>query len=154
MYPEELEKAEPITTTQGVVLGDVEFDVGEIGTRFFRELRDNKRIMGIRCGTCGTVYVPPRNTCRECFEKLEDWVEVGSGGTLETFTVVHTPVAHQPAELPYVLGIIKLDGADTGLVHLVWAEDLGELEPGMRLEAVFREERQGNINDILHFTSV
>jgi len=152
MYPEELESREPITTTQGVVLADVEFDVGEIGTSFFKELRDNKRIFGIKCKACGMVYVPPRNTCRECFEKLEEWVEVGDQGTLETFTVVYMPTAHQPAELPYALGIIKLDGADTGLVHLVEAGDLDELESGMRLKAVFRQEREGNIHDILHFT--
>jgi uncharacterized OB-fold protein len=152
MYPEELENREPITSTQGVVLGDIEFDVGEIGARFFKELRDNKKVFGIRCKTCDRVYVPPRFTCRECFNKLEDWVEVGSRGFLVTFTIVYTPVASQPAENPYALGVIKLDGADTGFVHLIGGTDLDRIKVGMRLEVVFKEEREGNIHDIEYFT--
>jgi len=57
----------------------------------------------------------------------------------------------QPHQPPYALGIIKLDGAGSGLVHL-----LGEIEPedirvGMRVQAVFREVREGNYLDIKYF---
>ena len=150
-YPDELENREPIVAVQGMVLSDVTFDVGEIGTRFFAELRDNKKIYGIECRKCKRVYVPPRNSCKECFDKLVDWVEVGDEGTLITFTTVYAPVANQPKDPPFTLGIIQLDGADTGLVHLVEGRDPGRLQPGMRLRAVFREIREGNIRDIVHF---
>ena len=151
IYPEELENIEPITSEQGVVLSNVEFDVGEIGTRFFKELRDNKKIFGIRCKNCNRVYVPPRNSCKECFAKLEEWVEVGDQGTLVTFTTVYVPVANQPADTPYNLGVIKMDGADTGLVHLIEEPDIDKLKSGMRLRAVFRNKTEGNIHDIMHF---
>jgi uncharacterized OB-fold protein len=151
MYPEELENAQAIMSKQLVVLSDVEFDVGEIGTRFFAELRDNRRILGIRCPRCDTVYVPPRLTCKRCFGKLDEWVEVGPEGTLLASTTVYAPVANPPAEAPYTLAVIKLDGADTGLVHLVEEVDPARLEEGTRLRAVFRENREGNIRDIDRF---
>ncbi|MNT99078.1 hypothetical protein D3C72_2418330 [compost metagenome] len=57
----------------------------------------------------------------------------------------------QQMPLPYVVGLIKLDGADTALVHY-----LGEVVPeavkvGMRVRAVLAEERHGNIWDIRYF---
>lgn len=149
MYSSELERGKPITSNQGVVLSDVEFEPGEICTRFFSELMDG-RVFGVRCDECGVTYVPPRNSCQRCFAKLEQWVELPGEGELVTFTVVRSPAAIQPAETPYVLGIIKLDGADTGLVHLVSC-DPETVEPGMRLRAVFADERHGNIRDISHF---
>jgi uncharacterized OB-fold protein len=49
------------------------------------------------------------------------------------------------------MGIVKLDGADTGLVHLLGGVDIGKLRVGMRMQAVFREKRQGNYLDIEYF---
>jgi len=43
------------------------------------------------------------------------------------------------------------DGADTGLAHLVAEYREGELRSGLRVEAVFREERKGDILDICYF---
>jgi uncharacterized OB-fold protein len=50
------------------------------------------------------------------------------------------------------MGIIKLDGSDTGLVHLIGGVDIEEIKSGMRLKPVFRDERKGNLLDILYFT--
>ena len=36
---------------------------GATGTKFLKEIRDNKKIMGIKCPSCGKVYVPPRLHC-------------------------------------------------------------------------------------------
>ncbi|MBU1672593.1 MAG: Zn-ribbon domain-containing OB-fold protein [Actinobacteria bacterium] len=151
MYPTELENATVITSRQKVVLSDVVFDVGEIGSRFFAELRDGPRIMGVRCPVCLKIYVPPRPTCAGCFEPLSDWVEVSPEGTLLASTTVYAPVANPPAEPPYTLAVVRLDGADTGIVHLVDEVDPARLTEGTRVRAVFREAREGNIRDIEHF---
>ncbi len=124
---------------------------GPIATRFFLELRDNQRIMGIRCPTCGIVYVPPETTCGACFENLEEWVEVGQQGVLQSYTVSHyaLPAHLSPGLIIYAL--IKLDGADTGFLHILGEVENGALQIGMKMEAVFREERVGNILDIKYF---
>jgi uncharacterized OB-fold protein len=57
--------------------------------------------------------------------------------------------------LPVAYGIIKLDGADTGFVHMLGEVDLDKIKIGMRVKAVFREdERKGNILDINYFKPV
>jgi len=127
------------------------YTAGKVGSQFLIELRDNKRFMGIKCPTCNRVYVPPRSTCKECFGQLDQWVEVGDKGTLLTYTVVHQPYPAQPLETPFAYGIVQLDGADTGFVHLLGEVDFDQLKIGMRVQAVFKEERVADILDIKYF---
>ena len=127
------------------------YSAGAVGSRFLIELRDKKRIMGTRCPTCNRVYVPARSICKDCFGQLDEFVEVSDKGTLLTYTVCNQPNPVQPVEPPVVYGIVQLDGADTGFVHI-----LGEVEPeqiriGMRVQAVFKEEREASILDIRYF---
>ena len=151
MFPRELEETEPVVIRQPGMFSDTLFDVGVIDRRFFAELRDSKKIMGIRCPTCNRVYVPPRISCKKCFSELKEWVEVSDKGTLLTYTIVYEPGFHQPMEPPYAIGIILLDGADTGLVHCLGEVAPEQLRIGMRVQAVFKEEREGNILDIKYF---
>jgi uncharacterized OB-fold protein len=125
--------------------------VGQVGSRFLRELRDNKKIMGIRCPTCNHVLVPPRATCAKCFSKLKEWVEVSDKGTLISYTIVNYQELYHPVKTPFVYGVIQLDGADTGLVHILGELDFKKLGIGMRVQAIFKEERKGDIRDIMYF---
>jgi hypothetical protein len=70
--------------------------------------------------------------------------------------VVHDRVRRRgrsPADLPVTYGLVRLDGADTVLLHVVL--DVGDepLEIGRRVEAVLRpvEDRTGSILDIEGF---
>jgi hypothetical protein len=148
-----LEGLEPVVVHQDLKV-PYRYSMGATTSRFFIEIRDNQRIMGIRCPRCNVVFVPPRTTCARCFSQLHDWVEVGTRGTLETYTQVHYSTPVQPAAAPFYYGVIKLDGADTGLAHRIG--DLAGKEPriGMRVRAIFREERKGNMLDILYFKPV
>jgi len=128
--------------------------MGATTSRFFIEIRDNQKITGIRCPHCNVVFVPPRTTCGRCFAQLHEWVEVGPQGTLETYAQVRYSTPVQPAAAPFYYGIIKLDGADTGLPHMVGGLMGKEPRIGMRVQAVFREERKGNMLDILYFKPV
>jgi len=124
---------------------------GPVATRFYDALEGERKILGLRCPACRKVFVPPRGTCGACFREMDQWEEVGPGGELLNYTVVHYTEPIQPMPAPLVYGIIRLDGADTGLVHM-----LGELDPaavriGMRVTAVFASEPQGNILDIRYF---
>lgn len=125
---------------------------GETGTRYLTSLRDEKRFLGTRCPRCGIVYHIPRRNCPDCFEECSEWVELGPAGTLETFTVVrrHHPQL-SPLPLPFGYGIIKLEGADTGFLHLLYEFEEGELAMGAGVEPVFSEERDANILDVKYF---
>ena len=135
----------------GRIIMPYRYAVGATGSRFFVELRDNKRIMGIKCPSCKRVYVPPRSTCMHCFEKLNEWVDLPAKGVLQTFTSVHYSLSVHPVPAPLMYGIVILDGASTGLTHFISEAETEELKIGMRMEAVFSEERRGTILDIAYF---
>lgn len=128
------------------------YSAGATGSRFLMELRDNKKIMGTRCPACNQVYVPARSVCKHCFGQLGEWVEVSDVGTVQTYTVAGRPNGVQPLEPPIIHGIILLDGASTGLVHMLSGVAFEDLAIGLRVKAVFAEKRSGSILDIGYFT--
>jgi len=126
--------------------------VGKVGSRFYKQIRDNCKICGTKCPRCKRVFVPPRETCPRCYCNMSEWVEVSNTGTLLTYTVTRYAVPSiQPQKPPFALGIIKLDGADTGMVHLLGEVELSAIRVGMRVKAVFEEVRQGSYLDIRYF---
>ena len=127
------------------------YTAGGVGSKFLIALRDKKKIMGTRCPTCNRVYVPARSVCKDCFGQLDEWVEVSDKGTLLTYTVYPQSSRVLPVEPPIVYGIIQLDGADTGIVHMLGEVDLEQLRIGMRVQAVFKEKREASILDIRYF---
>lgn len=128
--------------------------VGEVGSRFFIELRDHQKIWGRRCPSCKKVVVPARKLCGQCFCQTSDWVEVSDEGTIQTYTVVRYPSDIQPLNQPYGIAVIRLDGADTGMAHLLFGSNPENWRIGMRVKAVFKEQRVGNILDINYFQPI
>ena len=149
----ESQTAEIVMIPQDITVPYV-YSMGAIGSRFFVELRDNKKIMAIKCPQCNRVYVPPRLTCARCFVNMEEWVELDGKGALLTYTMVNYPLPIHPVEAPFAYGVIKLDGADTGLTHMLGEVDFADIKIGMRLEPVFKENREGDILDIKYFRPV
>jgi len=131
------------------------YAAGRYFTHFFREIKDNKRILGVRCAKCRKVYLPPRPFCGECHSRMEDWIEVGPEGTLVGFTVVyfsfHDASLGGVRPTPFGAGLIQLDGADTSLNHYLGESNVANLRIGMRVRPIFKEKREGNISDILYF---
>lgn len=125
---------------------------GETLTGFFNETRENKRLMGARCTKCKGVMVPPMAICGKCYTATEkDWFPVSDHGQLVAHTVVYLPFPGQPTEPPYVYGMIKLDGVNTQYPHLIKEIEYDQIKVGMRLQAVWNEERNGDLYDIKHF---
>jgi len=116
-------------------------------------LRDEQKILGVRCEKCNKVYWPPRMTCGRCFSQLseDNLLEIGPTGTLETYTLVTYTEPVHPRKAPFIYGIVKLDGADTGIAHFIDGVDYTQLHIGMRMQPVFKEERKANILDIAYF---
>lgn len=138
------------------IVANCRYYVGKVGSRFYRELDEERKITGVNCKTCGKVFWPPRATCGKCFGVLTeaDMVEIGPEGTLETFTKINYTEPVHPDGCTQVYGIVKLDGADTGMAHMIQVEDYDSLETGMRLKPVFSESPNGNILDIKYFEPI
>jgi uncharacterized OB-fold protein len=142
-------------TVEGKLALPYSYFAGRVGSKFLTTIRDEKKILGIRCSKCKKVFVPPRQTCDVCLEDIRDnWVDVQNRGEVTNFTVVRYNDKHLPRKAPYVLAMIRLDGADTSLVHIVEGVDVDKTKVGMKVRAVFAKETTGTLLDIDHFEPV
>jgi uncharacterized OB-fold protein len=125
---------------------------GKVGSKFITTLRDQKKILGIRCQQCNKVFIPPRQTCALCLEDIrENWVELKNEGEVTNYTVVRYDDKHLPRKAPFILAMIKLDGADTPLVHILEGVSPEEIRIGLKVQPVFAKEPTNTILDIDHF---
>jgi uncharacterized protein len=128
---------------------------GEIIGRFLAGLRDQRRIWGQRVPGQG-VIVPPLGYGETDAADGGEWVAVANTGTVAAVAVVHEAVEGlHPAAAPFAFVLVRLDGADTALPHVV-TEGVDRVRVGSRVEAVWRPngERVGSIRDIAGFRPV
>ena len=118
--------------------------------KFLTALRDEKKILGLRCSKCGRVTVPPQEFCPTCYTKNSEFIELPDEGIVVAFSEVRVPVFSAPADPPYVIGFIKIEGADTCLIHRILAP-ADQVKPGAKVKAKWKEEREGTILDIEGF---
>ena len=123
--------------------------VGPVLGRFLGGLREC-RIEGIRARD-GRVLVPPQEYDPVTAEALEQWVPVGPGGVVASWAWIAQPLPKQPLRRPFAWALIRLDGADTALLHVVDAGDAGVMRTSMRVTMRWRPERVGDIRDIESF---
>ena len=92
---------------------------GQTIGRFLAGLKEQKTIWGQRVAGLGVV-VPPLGYSEADGSAAGEWVEVGTAGTVTAIAVVHEPIAgFHPSERPFAYVLVKLDGADTALAHVV-----------------------------------
>ena len=120
--------------------------VGKVLGKFFAALRE-RRILGVR-GSDGRVLVPPQEYDPVTAETLEDLVPVGNAGVVVSWAWIEKPSPKQPLAGPFAWALIRLDGADTALLHAIDAGNPSRLRTGMRVQARWRAEREGSIRDI------
>jgi uncharacterized OB-fold protein len=123
--------------------------VGETLGGFFTGLRDG-RIEGITADG-GTVIVPPTEYDPFSGRPTGERVTVSDAGTVTTWCWVSEPLPHHLLDRPFAFALVKLDGADTALLHYVDAKTMEAMSTGMRVRAVWRSERHGHITDIAAF---
>ena len=125
---------------------------GRVGSTFITTIRDKNKIMGVKCNTCNKVFVPPRQTCERCLEDIRDnWVELGNSGEVVNYTVVRYDDKHLPRKAPFAMAMVKLDGADTPMVHILEGVDIDKVQIGAKVKAIFAEKTTNTILDIDHF---
>jgi len=117
-------------------------------SKFFLELKNNKKILGTKCKKCGKVWMPPRVNCSDCYEDT-DWIEVQPSGKILTSTIAWYTTSAFIKNVPYGMAFIKLDGASTGMLQGVFSENLvpSKIKRGKRVKAVFNKNRQGKMTD-------
>jgi len=112
-------------------------------------LRD-RRIEGVRTPS-GKVLVPPLEYDPETSDALEEFVEVGQSGVVTSWAWVGQPRQTDLLDHPFAWALVRLDGADTSLLHMVDAGHESQMSTGMRVRVRWREQTNGEIQDIACF---
>lgn len=129
---------------------EIEFDytrsLGPILGPFMTALRE-RRILGTR-GSDGRVHAPPVEYDPLTHAPLTELVEVSATGTVLTWSWQPEPRTGQPLGHPFAWALIRLDGADTPMLHAVDGGAPAAMSTGMRVRARWAAEPAGHIRDI------
>lgn len=123
--------------------------LGTVQGRFATELR-GRRIVGVR-GSDGRVHVPPVEFDPVNAQPLSDFVEVGHEGTVVSWSWMADAIDGQPLTGSFAWALIKLDGADTPLLHAVDVPSAEDMRTGMRVRVRWSQQRGHGIRDIACF---
>lgn len=149
--PEPLPEAVPesdVLTAPNVIEYPFSRTTGPVIGAFFTALREGF-IVGIKSAD-GRVIVPPVEYDPVTAEDLTEIVEVGDTGEVLTWAWVSEPLTGQPLDRPFAFALVRLDGADTSMLHAVDAGSIDAMRTGMRVTVRWRDEaeREGHILDI------
>jgi len=125
--------------------------VGPVIGGFLTGLRDGT-LLGVK-GSNGVVIVPPTEYDPATGDDTGEMVEVGPGGVVESWAWVSHPLPKHPLSRPFAWALIRLDGADTAMLHVVDSGGPDALATGDRVTVRFRPtaERIGAMADIEAF---
>lgn len=126
--------------------------VGKVVGTFLAGLKEG-RILGTRTAS-GKVLVPPSEFDPDTGDTLDELSDVADEGVITTWAWVGEPRDKHPLQRPFAWALIRLDGADTAMLHAVDAGQESALATGMRVRARWRENRSGMITDIECFEPV
>jgi uncharacterized protein len=134
---------------------DISFDytrsLGQTLSRFMTGLRD-RRVLGGR-GTDGRVHVPPPEYDPVTFEPVSELVEVGQSGVVTSWSWMAEPLEGQPLQKPFAWVLVRLDGADSSMVHALDVGSPADVQTGMRVRVRWAEDTVGSIRDIACFVA-
>ncbi|MFI9776864.1 Zn-ribbon domain-containing OB-fold protein [Streptomyces sp. NPDC051956] len=123
--------------------------LGPVQSAFLTGLRE-RIVLGVQT-TDGKVMVPPVEYDPVTADELRDLVEVESTGTVTTWAWNPEPRRGQPLGTPFAWVLVRLDGADTALLHALDAPGPDAVTTGMRVRVRWAAERTGAITDIACF---
>lgn len=116
---------------------------------FFEGLRDRK-IIGARTAS-GKIVVPPTPHDPDTGEDIDSLVELPDTGVVTTWAWVNKPRPKHPLQQPFAWALVRIDGADTAMLHVVDAGDESKMATGMKVKARWADDPKGSILDLTCF---
>ncbi|MFI9626007.1 Zn-ribbon domain-containing OB-fold protein [Streptomyces sp. NPDC052042] len=123
--------------------------LGPVQSAFLTGLRE-RTVLGVRTDG-GKVLVPPVEYDPVTAREIRELTEVAATGTVTTWAWNPAPRPHQPLATPFAWVLVRLDGADTALLHALDAAGPEAVRTGMRVRIRWAPERTGAITDIACF---
>ncbi|MGV9315312.1 Zn-ribbon domain-containing OB-fold protein [Streptomyces sp. NPDC003691] len=123
--------------------------LGPVQSAFLTGLRE-RVVLGVRTSGSG-ILVPPVEYDPATAAELRELVQVGTTGTVTSWAWNPHPRPRQPLTTPFAWVLVRLDGADTALLHVLDVPGPGAVRTGMRVRIRWAAERTGAITDIACF---
>lgn len=123
--------------------------LGPVQSAFLTGLRE-RVVLGVTTSD-GRVMVPPVEYDPVTADEIRDLVEVSATGTVTTWAWNGEPRPQQPLATPFAWVLVRLDGADTAILHALDAPDPESVATGMRVRIRWAADRVGAITDIACF---
>jgi uncharacterized OB-fold protein len=123
-------------------------------SKFFIELTNHK-FLATECPGCGKVWAVPRPLCADCLT-ITKWKELPGTGTLHSFSVSEFVPSFMKVEVPYVLALVKMDGADTLFTHQLrnYGDSTDAVKTGMPVKVAYATEPVAHPMLLMHFEPV
>ncbi|MEW2415404.1 OB-fold domain-containing protein [Streptomyces sp. NPDC046866] len=123
--------------------------LGPVQSAFLTGLRE-RVVLGVKASD-GRVMVPPVEYDPVTAAEIRDLVEVAATGTVTTWAWNDRPRPRQPLATPFAWVLVRLDGADTAILHALDAPGPDAVRTGMRVRIRWAGQRTGAITDIACF---
>ena len=123
--------------------------LGPVLSQFMTALA-RRQILGARAAD-GRVHAPPFEYDPQTFGPPGELVPVGPGGTVTSWTWVARPLRGQPLARPFAWALIRLDGADTSMLHAVDTGSAAAMRTGLRVRPRWAAQPAGSVRDITCF---
>ena len=109
-----------------------------------------KRLMGSRCSSCGSLRLPPRPLCPDCHGEELEWVEMSGNAKLAAFTAVSvgtTPTIEEghSRDNPYLVGVVQLEEGPKVSARILGldAKNPDKVKVGTPLKVEYLEQKEG-----------
>ena len=95
-------------------------------------LGEDPHLIANECGSCGALFFDRRNACANCGGCEFGERRLANDGMVRAFTIVHR--ASPDVEVPYVSGIVDLDGGGVVKANIVGIDpEPGSVALGMKV---------------------
>jgi len=105
----------------------------------FYEFLKEKKLMAVRCKQCGSMFVPPRPMCTNCFSRDLSWAQLENKGKLVTYTIIHVAPERFQSITPYAYGIIEFENG-LRLPGIIRGLETEKIKVGIELEVDFETD--------------
>ncbi len=121
--------------------------------RFWREIKQRYKGIGVECGNCQRVYFPPREVCphcrRESIGKMKERELTGKGKVI-TYTEIHEPMSDFKMMTPYIMAIVEMD-EDVRMTGQLVDIEYEDVEPGLEVDVTIRRLGEESPSGIIYY---
>jgi len=123
--------------------------LGPVLQQFFEALR-RRRVLGARTAS-GRVLMPPSEYDPDTGEAVSELVPLPETGVVTSWSWVDAPAPGEGLERPFAWALVRLDGADTAMLHALDAGSAERVHTGMAVRIRWADAPVGGIRDIACF---